>query len=80
MDPDESPAGAVKLPPRYCSAAGRHRHKCAGCGCVWEHDDACRDLPPAEHHAAHACPKCGREATDWYLGRGAPEVRDHHKK
>jgi hypothetical protein len=39
-----------------------HSHKCAaqGCGTIWTHRRPPMTATEEEYHAAHNCPKCGR--------------------
>lgn len=47
----------------YHSPAGRHRHKCAACGVVWEHK--AREFA---RRADHTCPACGHGEPDEFDG------------
>jgi hypothetical protein len=55
---------------RYRDPPGSHRHRCDGCGFVWQHPDTCKGSD-----AAHTCPGCGLLMTHWdkYDGASPPD-------
>lgn len=48
-----------------------HKHKCNGCGHIWEHGNACRG-----NVEAHTCARCGDEQWSHYRPQDMEEIRD----
>lgn len=46
-----------------------HKHKCTGCGCIWEHMTPPPEATAEEYREQHLCPKgCGLDIRMKYRG------------
>lgn len=53
-----------------------HSHRCAACGCVWEHDAITSRAGNLRN--AHTCPGCGIFIVTVYFGEQKAQFTNHH--
>lgn len=63
MDKDEYRKWGVHM------SSELHKHKCAGCGHVWQHDQNAAMIP-----GSHTCSKCGSVQRFKYYGDEPPRL------
>lgn len=52
----------------------KHKHKCDGCGFIWEHVRA-TEASSAEYHKLHDCAVCGLNQREVYYAPGEEPAR-----